>query len=51
MVSETVVSASAAAETTRRVAEDVGAAAGGMGGRAEALRAEVVRFLAEMRAA
>ncbi|MGH1574072.1 cache domain-containing protein [Methylobacterium sp. P31] len=51
MVSETVVSASAAAETTRRVAEDVGAAATGMSRRAESLRADVVRFLAEMRAA
>ena len=50
-VSNTVVSASAAADETRRLAHDVGEAAGGVSRSAEALRAEVVRFLADMRAA
>ncbi|MDP4002830.1 methyl-accepting chemotaxis protein [Methylobacterium sp. NEAU K] len=50
-VSENVVSASTAAEETRRVADGVGEAAGDVSRSAEALRAEVVRFLADMRAA
>ncbi|WP_091777067.1 cache domain-containing protein [Methylobacterium sp. UNC378MF] len=50
-VSQNVVSTSAAAEATRRVAGEVGAAAGDVCRSAEALRAEVMRFLAEMRAA
>ncbi|WP_246695119.1 cache domain-containing protein [Methylobacterium sp. P1-11] len=50
-VSQNVVSASAAAEATRRVAGEVGAAASDVCRSAEALRAEVLRFLAEMRAA
>ncbi|WP_331289670.1 MULTISPECIES: methyl-accepting chemotaxis protein [Methylobacterium] len=50
-VSQNVVSASSAAEATHRVAEDVGAAAGDVCRSAEALRSEVMRFLAEMRAA
>ncbi|MCJ2143430.1 methyl-accepting chemotaxis protein [Methylobacterium sp. E-066] len=50
-VSENVVSASTAADATRRVAEEVGSAAGDVTRSAEALRAEVVRFLADMRAA
>lgn len=50
-VSGTVVAASAAADETRRVAQDVGEAAGGVSRSAEALRAAVVRFLADMRAA
>lgn len=50
-VSDTVITASTAADETRRVAEDVGAAASGVSRSAEALRAEVVRFLADMRAA
>ncbi len=50
-VSGTVASAAAAAAETRRVAQEVGVAAGGVGRSAEALRAAVVRFLADMRAA
>jgi methyl-accepting chemotaxis protein len=50
-VSGTVVSASSAADETRRVAQNVGEAASGVSRSAEALRAEVVRFLADMRAA
>ena len=50
-VSGTVVTASASADQTRRVAEDVGAAASGVSRSAESLRAEVVRFLRDMRAA
>ena len=50
-VSVNVVSASTAAAETRRVAEEVGSAAGDVTRSAEALRAEVVRFLADMRAA
>ncbi|WP_010686914.1 methyl-accepting chemotaxis protein [Methylobacterium mesophilicum] len=50
-VSGTVVSASAAADDTRRVAQEVGEAASSVSRSAEVLRAEVVRFLADMRAA
>jgi methyl-accepting chemotaxis protein len=50
-VSGTVVSASAAADDTRRVAQEVGEAASSVSRCAEVLRAEVVRFLADMRAA
>ena len=50
-VSQNVVSASSAAEATHRVAAEVGAAAGDVCRSAEALRAEVMRFLVEMRAA
>ncbi|MET3414138.1 MULTISPECIES: cache domain-containing protein [Methylobacterium] len=50
-VSANVVSASSAAEATHRVAGEVGAAAGDVCRSAEALRAEVMRFLVEMRAA
>jgi methyl-accepting chemotaxis protein len=50
-VSGTVISASGAANETRRVAQDVGAAAGDVSRSAEALRAEVERFLAAVRAA
>ncbi|KOX60007.1 hypothetical protein ADL19_03055 [Streptomyces purpurogeneiscleroticus] len=50
-VSQNVVSASSAAEATQRVAGEVGAAAGDVCRSAEALRSEVMRFLAEMRAA
>ncbi|MGU3466594.1 methyl-accepting chemotaxis protein [Methylobacterium sp. C33D] len=50
-VSQNVVSAAAAAEATHRVAGEVGAAAGDVCRSAEALRAEVMRFLVEMRAA
>ncbi|MCJ2121749.1 methyl-accepting chemotaxis protein [Methylobacterium sp. J-077] len=50
-VSQNVVSASTAAAETRRVAEEVGSAAGDVSRSAEALRAGVLRFLADMRAA
>ncbi|MCX4197213.1 hypothetical protein OMR07_17950 [Methylobacterium organophilum] len=50
-VSQNVVSASSAAEATHRVAAEVGAAAGDVCRSAEVLRAEVMRFLVEMRAA
>ncbi|MWV25441.1 HAMP domain-containing protein [Methylobacterium sp. 2A] len=50
-VSQNVVSASAAAEATRRVAGDVGSAAADVCRSAEALRAEVLRFLTAVRAA
>jgi methyl-accepting chemotaxis protein len=50
-VSQNVVSASSAAEATRRVAGEVGAAAADVSRSAEALRAAVLRFLTEMRAA
>lgn len=50
-VSGTVVSASGAADETRRVAQGVGEAAGSVSRSAEAVRAEVMRFLADMRAA